>query len=325
MTAVDTVPGAAPSRTRLASRRYLAAYLTTGVLLTMIGRTLWAWVGYGMAYEESSPADLLQALVDPGVRLDPMMLGRNQWALGGALMLVGLLALMRRTAARGAAMLLAAIIAWAAARELVGLAAAPRFRDAYFAGTGLGGPIIGSWLFTLAAAVAVLIMMGRSGTADHRILPPDEERPYLVSGVLMLFLGLASLGWLLRGYVNPVRPGTGLAGEDVLDYLHSLVNAGAPVLTEFAGSAVFYETAYGVGFLVLGLLALVRRPVARGGAITLAAIMLYQYLRQMAGMTFAGQEAPAATPMDGDRIYVPDWGYYAGFWEGRIWLATVVG
>ncbi|WP_419994105.1 hypothetical protein [Streptomyces boninensis] len=322
--AVDTAPATSDTRTRLASRRYLAAYLTTGVLLTMIGRMLWVWVGYGLAYEENSVSDLLRALVDPSVRLDTMMLGRNQWAVGGALMVVGLLALMRRTAARGAAMVLAAIIAWAAVRELIGIASDPEFRSSYFGDTALAAPIIGSWLFALAAAVSVLIMMGRSGTADHRMLPGSEERPYLISGVLMLFLGLATLGWLLRRYIDPVSAGSAFADNHLLDYAEGLVNAGGPMLTEFAGSEAFYETAYAVGFLVLGTLALLRRPVARGGALVLSSIMLYLNLRQLAGITFTGQETPATSPLPTDRVFIPSWGSYAGSWEGRLWLATLV-
>lgn len=77
-----------------------------------------------------------------------------------------------------------------------------------------------------------------------------------------------------------------------------------------------------VALLVLGVLALMRRPVVRGASITLLGVLLYLYVRQMIGMTITDYPDDVA---DGNRIPFPGWDVYTEDTEGWLNLATYVG
>ncbi|MBW1596944.1 hypothetical protein [Streptomyces sp. JJ38] len=297
-------------------RRQLGAYLAAGLLLTMFGRLIVTWIAFGFGFVDTSVGEFLQAvLFDRSIVVEQELLAEHQWALTVALLVVGLLALLGRRVARGGALLLAFLMAAIALRELVGLATDERFRDWYVGSNGLAGQIIGTWVMALLIAVGVLVLMLRAGDRPAPGAPAAARGPgaarYTVVGVLLIVLCLAEVGWIIRTLAD---------GVDAGDYFLGLVDASVDTYgNQIAGSWAFFGFAYAVALLVTGLLALLRRPVVRGAALTLAGTLLYFQLRFVVNTTFA------ESLFDDAQWPHPTWSMQTDHLEGWLRILTMVG
>lgn len=309
-------PGAASDRY---APRHWGAYLAVAALLTVLGRTVVVWLVYDFDYVSSGVDDFLKALYDPRILLEPELFSPYVWAFTVALLVTGVVAALNRRAGRGAALLCGFLMFATAARELIGLAASDRFRQWYIGGNDLEAAIIGSWAAVLVFSAGVVVLMLRAGerpaprTAG---MPVRGSQHYVIAGGLMLVLGLALVGWIVRMLT---RNGGAIG---VGDYFMVLVNPGESYAPELAGAAQYWEAVFAVSLLVLGVLALLRRPVVRGAAITLLAVHLYLDVRRMIGMTIT--DYPEGMPAEG-RIPVLGWDGYTKDLEGWLVLLTYVG
>ncbi|MFF0724723.1 hypothetical protein [Streptomyces sp. NPDC004134] len=302
---------------RHAPRRHLGAYLTAAVLLTALGRMVVAWISYDFDQVDGRGDDFFKALYDPRVLLEPEFFNPYVWAFTVALMVTGLVAALNRRAGRGAALLCGFVMFATAARELIGLARSEEFRDWYFGISDLEAAIVGSWVVVLLFSATVVVLMLRAGdrpAAGAAGMPARGSQLYLMSGVLMLILGLALIGWIVRVLTTD--------GYDRGEYFRTLVDAGEAPFPVFAGSGEFWTAVIPVALLVLGVLALLRRPVVRGASIAVLGVFLYIYVRQMIGMTIT--EFPEES-LDETSLPFPDWDAYTEDTEGWLSLATYVG
>jgi hypothetical protein len=310
-----------PTSDRHAPRRHLGAYLTAAVLLTALGRTVIAWIYYDFDYVSTEVEDFLKALYDPRVMLEPELFSPYVWAFTVALLVTGLVAALNRLAGRGAALLCGFVMFATAARELIGMATSDRFRQWYIGGNDLEAAIISSWVIALLFSATVVVMMLRAGerpaagTAGVPGAPAPGSQLYVIAGGLMLVLGLALVGWIVRMLTRDDRIDAG-------SYFKGLVDAGESYYPVLAGSAEFWEAVFAVSLLVVGALALMRRPVARGAAITVLGVYLYINVRRMIGMTIT--DYPDVAP-DERTIPVLGWDGYTEDLEGWLLLATYVG
>ncbi|WP_407565392.1 hypothetical protein [Streptomyces sp. 184] len=310
-------PHSEPASDRHAPRRHLGAYLTAAVLLTALGRTVIVWLYYDFDYVSSGPDDFLTALYDPGVMLEPELFSPYVWAFTVALLVTGLVAALNRRAGRGAALLCGFVMFATAARELVGLATSDQFRQWYIGGNDLEFAIISSWVLVLLFSGTVVVLMLRAGerpAAGAAGVPARGSQVFVVAGGLMVVLGLALIGWIVRMLTRD--------GVDKGAYFKGLVDAGESSYPVLAGSAEYWSAVFPVALLVLGVLALLRRPVVRGASIALLGVFLYIYVRQMIGMTIT--DYPEELP-EGRRIPVLGWDAYTEDTEGWLTLATYVG
>lgn len=303
---------------RHAPRRHLGAYLTAAVLLMALGRTVIFWIYYDFDSVSTEFEDFLKALYDPRVMLEPELFSPYVWAFTVALLVTGLVAALNRRAGRGAALMCGFAMFATAARELIGLAASDRFRQWYIGGNDLEFAIISSWVIALLFSATVVVMMLRAGerpAAGTAGVPAPGSQLYVISGGLMLVLGLALVGWIVRMLTreNSIDAGT---------YFKGLVNAGESYYPALAGSTEFWEAVFAVSLMVVGALALMRRPVVRGAAITVLGVYLYINVRRMIGMTIT--DYPDVAP-DERTIPVLGWDAYTEDLEGWLALATYVG
>lgn len=310
-------PGAAASD-KFAPRR-LGAYLAVAVLLTALGRTVVVWLYYDFDYVSSGADDFLKALYDPRIMLEPELFSPYVWAFTAALLVTGVVAAMNRRAGRGAALLCGFVMFATAARELVGLATSDQFRQWYIGGNDLEVAIISSWSVVLLFSAATVVLMLRAGerpAAHPAGTPAGGTQTYLVAGGLMVVLGLALVGWIVRMLTRD-EGGIG-AGQ----YFKGLVDPGESFYPVLAGTTEFWEAVFAVSLLALGVLALMRRPVVRGAAITVLAVYLYINVRRMIGMTITDypNEAPSER-----QVPVLGWDAYTEDLEGWLVLATYVG
>lgn len=312
---------------RHGTARTLGAYLVAGTLLTIFGRLVWAWVVFGFEFGSATVSDFFQALYDPSVWLHQELLTFHQWSLAVALLVVGLLAFLHRKVARGGALLLAVFLLVVSVRELIGLAVSEEFRDRYIGNNNLEVHIIGTWVLALLISVTIIALLLRAGDRPPPGGSPAVSGPgaraYPVSGALMLVLGLASLGWIIRGMTPEY--------VEVGGYLRSLVDASASPLSvlsfqPFAGSPQLFLVLETLALLALGVLALLRRPVVRGAAMTLSAILLYTFLRQLYGLLFSEHLVPGSEEgRNSGKLYVTSWDTMMKTTEGKLSLLTTVG
>ncbi|AKH82863.1 hypothetical protein AA958_12145 [Streptomyces sp. CNQ-509] len=312
-----TKPQSGQASDRHAPRRHLGAYLTAAVLLTALGRLIIVWISYDFDYVNTGFGDFLKALYDPRVILEPELFGPYVWAFTVALMVTGLVAALNRRAGRGAALLCGFVMFATATRELIGLASSDRFRQWYIGGNDLEVAIIASWSMVLLFSVTVVVLMLRAAdrpAAGRAGVSAQGSQLYVIAGGLMVVLGLALVGWIVRMLTRE--------GVDKGSYFKGLVDAGENPYPVLAGSGDFWAAVFPVALLVLGVLALIRRPVVRGASITLLGVLLYLYVRQMIGMTITDYPDDVA---DGNRIPFPGWDEYTKDTEGWLNLATYVG
>ncbi|MFW6694591.1 hypothetical protein [Streptomyces sp. MAR4 CNX-425] len=307
-----------PASDRHAPRRHLGAYLTAAVLLTALGRMVIVWIYYDFDYVSSDVEDFFKALYDPRVLLDPELFSPYIWAFTVALLVTGLVAALNRRAARGAALLCGFVMFATAGRELIGLASSDQFRQWYIGGNDLEFAIIASWVMVLLFSATVVVLMLRAGdrpAGGPAALPPQGSQLYALAGGLMLLLGLALVGWIVRMLTRDVGPDAG-------SYFKGLVDAGESPFPILAGSTEYWEAVFAVSILVVGVLALMRLPVARGAAITVLGVYLYINVRRMIGMTIT--DYPNEAP-DERTAPVLGWDGYTETTEGMLVLATYVG
>ncbi|MEO3767777.1 hypothetical protein [Streptomyces sp. B8F3] len=312
-----TKPQSGQASDRHAPRRHLGAYLTAAVLLTALGRMVIVWIYYDFDYVHTEAEDFLKALYDPRVILEPELFSPYVWAFTVALLATGLVAALNRRAGRGAALLCGFVMFATAARELIGLATSDQFRQWYIGGNDLEVAIITSWAMVLLFSATVVVLMLRAGdrpAAGAAGMPARGSQLYVIAGGLMVVLGLALVGWIVRMLTRE--------GVDKGAYFKGLVDAGENPYPALAGSGEFWSAVFPVALLVLGVLALMRRPVVRGASITLLGVLLYLYVRQMIGMTISDYPNDVA---DGNRIPFPGWDVYTEDTEGWLNLATYVG
>ncbi|WP_181788574.1 hypothetical protein, partial [Streptomyces phytophilus] len=311
-------PGAAASD-RFAPQRHLGAYLAVAVLLTALGRMVVVWLYYDFDYVSSGADDFLKALYDPRIMLEPELFSPYVWAFTVALMVAGVVAALNRRAGRGAALLCGFVMFATAARELVGLVTSDQFRQWYIGGNDLEVAIISSWSIVLLFSAVVVVLMLRAGErrpAGIAGVPVRGSQLYVIAGGLMVVLGLALAGWIVRMLTRD-EGGIG-AGE----YFRGLVDPGESFYPVLAGTTEFWEAVFVVSLLVLGVLALMRRPVVRGAAITVLGVYLYINVRRMIGMTIT--DFPDEVPSE-RQIPVLGWDAYTEDLEGWLVLATYIG
>ena len=315
--------GAAPPKAPYTgSPRQLMAYLVAGALLSVVGRILVSWISFGFTWERTDPGDFLRALYDSNEQVPPALLTAYQWGYAGALVAVGALTLANRRAGRGGALLLAWVAVLISVRELVGLVVDDNgFRDRYFHGNGLAVPVVASWIFVLLAAVAVLIVLLRASErpapgARKGVRGPGSGR-YFVSGALLLVLGAVALGWFFYNLVE--------ADSARGELLRDVVDASALRYPSFAGDYQSFGVAFLVAYLVLGVLALMRRPVVRGAAFTLLGIEFYLVARTMLGLTLADTSNLRNGSIGEDGQLVLSWDYYFDTTQGTLSALTNIG
>ncbi len=308
-----------PESDRHAPRRHLGVYLTAAVLLTALGRLVIVWIYYDFDYVSTDVEDFLKALYDPRIPLEPELFNPYVWAFTVALLVTGLVAALNRRAARGAALLCGFVMSFTAVRELIGLATSDQFRDWYVGGNDLEFVIITSWVVVLLFSATVLVMMLRAGdrpAGGAGAGPAPGSQLYVVAGGLMVLLGLALAGWIVRMLTRD--------GADTGRYFKGLVDAGESPFPVSAGTTEYYEAVFVVALLVLGALALMRRPVVRGAAMAILGVYLYINVRRMIGMTISDYDRNGP-PTDPELIPFPTWDMYTEDLEGWLILATYVG
>ncbi|MFG3253369.1 hypothetical protein [Streptomyces sp. NPDC048172] len=313
--AIQPVTGAQGEAPRTGSPRHLMAYLVAGTLLSVVARILISWTGYGFTWGHEDAGDFLRALYDSNKQVAPGLLTAYQWSFAGALTVVGAVTLANRRAGRSGALLLATVLVLVAVRELVGLIVDDNdFRDRYFGGTGLALPVVASWILALLAGVAVLVVLLRAAErpapgAGRAARGPGSGR-YPVAGVLMIVLGLMSLSWFVHNLVQ--------AESRRGELLRDVVDASALGYSSFAGDFQVFEVAYVVAALVLGVLALLRRPAVRGAAFTLMGIQLYLVARTVIGLTLADSSELRNGLVNSDGDTVMTWDYLFDTTQGTL-------
>ncbi|KAB8171064.1 hypothetical protein FH609_000755 [Streptomyces sp. 3MP-14] len=315
------LPAPAPAPAR-ASLEHGPRYLVAGVLLLVFGGGVIAWVLTGINDSPASSVDdLLRALVDPLHAVDLMALTPYEWMFAVALVTVAVLALCQRRVARGGALVLAFLLLALCLRQAVGA-----LDEDYRA--GFDAPTYGPWTLTtygvgllLAATVLILLLPAREPaptrhTAPSREpagqLPPGEHpggpRPLgtlgVLGGSLLIALALADIAWTLDNQRLAAEYDLKSWGE----YFRDLVD---PSLfhspTSLTSGVYFHEAALAVSMLVVGVLACLGRPVARGAGLTLLAMAAYLEYRTVV-LTFR----------------VGDWSAYVDSTRGTLMLLTML-
>ncbi|MEV6107763.1 hypothetical protein AB0M28_24135 [Streptomyces sp. NPDC051940] len=293
------------------------AGVAAGVLLLFFGVAVVAWIVYDFVeFSDLSAGKFAQALVDPRIGVEPELFNEQVWALTVLMLVVGVLACAARAGARGAALLAGTMLLAVSARELVGLAVSDDFRDSYIGGNDLDVLIIGSWVVGLLVSVAVLALM----LAAAPRTPVRPGGPGAAAGALLLFLGVVQLAWIVYYLASDRYP------WNAKDYLRHLVDASHGVMPgttgsgEIGGTYYSYQALFAVAMLLFGALALAGRRSAGGGAVALAAVVLYPDVRSMIGLTL-GSDHPGSSS---DNWY-PSWSAAGADTPGKLSLATTVG
>ncbi|MEO3749259.1 hypothetical protein [Streptomyces sp. B6B3] len=252
----------------------IAPYAVSAVLLMVFAGGVIGWIVDGLRNSDSGVGDLLQALVDPLHARDAQLLTPYEWAFALALLTVAVLALCQRRVARGGALLLAFLLLGICLRQAVGSIDSDYRKD--FEHPDYGAWMLATYGIGLAIAVTVLILMlqarEQSGRTPRTLTPP----PYRLAGVLLVAIGVVQAAWVVDrqwqmddGNVQPFH-----------DYLRELVDPSVyySPLSLNSGFA-FYEAALIVSLVVVGVLALLGRRVARGAGLTLLAVAAYLQAR----------------------------------------------
>jgi len=240
------------------------AYVTSGVLLVLYGLVPIAWVIYSLVVTETPVGQFLEQLVNPMAEGHHVRaLTPYEWAFAVALVVVGICALAQRPAARGGALLLSTMLLFLSIREGIGLLDAD-YRAAYEASSE-GGWILATRVFGLVVAMVVLAAMLR--TPQRPLAAPRRHgRLFVIAGVSMLAAGVVTL--LYIGYASVQF---GVVGQ----YLRQLVDPSDYSPLSMESNGVFYDAELMVAMLVVGVLALRQRGVARGASLPLMGVTLY--------------------------------------------------
>lgn len=257
------------------------AYPLAGLLLVLYGLVPVAWVVYSLVVTEAPIGDFLEQLVNPvSHTYSVRALTPYEWAFAVALIVTGVCAIARRTAARGGALLLSIMLLGLSIREGVGLLDAA-YRESFSHGDE------GSWILATRVAgfvVAVMVIAAVLRPSDGAVRRTVDSRRFLIAGVAMLLAGAGKLAWIL--YSN-ARFG------DFGAYLRDLVDASGFGPASMISSITFYDAALTVALLVVGALAVRQRRVARGAALVLSGVILYVLGYLLIGLiSHAGETLP---------------------------------
>jgi hypothetical protein len=307
------LPGAAAVPGLMPGRSAAPGYRRAGGALLLYGVLAAVWIVRGLSKGSMGVGDFLASVFDSyaffehverEARLPAGTYPQNayDWAFTVALLIVGGLALSARRGSRGAVLAAAGVLFFLSLRELIGVAVSGDYLDRMTDGTAATLLLLFRVLGLLVAVLAIVEMV-RVGRIDERqehqeqpqfapgfppspfpmptaVLAPGSvgahARPmYLVAGFFMLVHGLALLGWQVR-YLTRSQPGSSAGQNPELGgYLRGVFDASA-------GQVGFYlQDAFMVALLLLAVLALAGRRVARGGALLLGGIYLYDSVRNL--------------------------------------------
>ncbi|RMI43992.1 hypothetical protein EBN88_06055 [Streptomyces triticirhizae] len=286
------------------------------MLLLIFGGGVIAWVITGINDSPVSSADdLFRALVDPLRPVDLRALTPYEWMFAVALVTVAVLALCQRRVARGGALVLAFLLLALCLRQAVGA-----LDDGYRA--GFDAPTYGPWTLAtyavgllIAVTVLILLLPAREAAREpagqlppHPGEHPGGPRPLgtlgVLGGGLLIALALADLAWTLDNQRLAAEYDLKSWGE----YFRDLVD---PSLfhspTSLTSGIYFHEAALAISMLVVGVLACLGRPVARGAGLTLLAMAAYLEYRAVA-LSFR----------------IGDWSAYLDSTRGTLMLLTML-
>ncbi|MEV0320080.1 hypothetical protein ACIBKX_12580 [Streptomyces sp. NPDC050658] len=304
---------------RRAAPEASAAYVRMGALVALYATGAAAFIGYELEQRHVDAGDFFKTVYDPRLPAVPWAQTPTDWALIVTALVFGGIALARRRVARGALMLLAALLIGLSARELVGLAVSEPYRNMLDA-LDHGQLLIAFRVLGLLVGIAVLIEMARAGRYDSTPgggiapgapapydavpgygpppayapdgfgrppLPPGAARPrFTAAGVLLAVGGAVSLAWLIYRLTRPevyVASGSQVH-EGAGAFLRDVVDA-----SYTASVASSYHTvALVVAPVVIAVLLFAGRPAARGAALVLTLVMLYLDVRGLYGYVAEG-------------------------------------
>ncbi|MFK4067451.1 hypothetical protein [Streptomyces sp. NPDC029674] len=266
------------------------AYRRTGLAVGLYAVAGAGWIGYEVEERGADGGDFLTALYDPRAPFTPWALTPHDWALLTAALVFGGIAFAGRRVARGALMLLAAVLIGLALRELVGLAVSSDYR-AVLERSHYGQLLIGFRVTGLLVGVATLIGMTRAGRRS--VIPrsyvpydappppygpptaprPAAARPRLTAaGVCLLLSGAVAVAWLVyrltraQVYVVGGSPDAGVGG-----FFRDAVDASYSTSIPYT----FHTVAFALAPLAVGALLVAGRPAGRGAGLALAFVLLY--------------------------------------------------
>ncbi|MFI6081526.1 hypothetical protein ACIBBB_11225 [Streptomyces sp. NPDC051217] len=276
-------PFAPPESAGRAARRYLGAYVASGILLIVFACVLGAWIADTAINVHVDADGLLESLVMNDAARPLLIFTAHEWAFTVALFVVGIAALARRRLARGAALLLAFLLLGVGARQIGGLTRT-EYRDVMFA-TQHGALIVLTYVFAFLAAAAVITLMLVARERDVSREPVTGGRR--AAGVLLILMGAVQGFWYarnLREFNEAVAPGGGRGAFS--EWWHELLNINARGGYGTSAGFTFYHSALIAAFLVVGVLLLRDTPAARGAALALLGIAAYLQLRDLAGVEY---------------------------------------
>ncbi|WP_405798990.1 hypothetical protein [Streptomyces sp. NBC_01506] len=276
-------PFAPPGTTDRASRRYLGAYVTSGILLLVFACVLVSWF-VSMWNRLDPDVDLfLDSLVKVDAGPPLLVFTAHEWAFAAALLVVGIVALTLRRTARGATLLLAFLLLGVGARQISGLTRAD-YREGMF--DAENGPLIVlTYVFAFLAAATVLVLMLMARERDVPREPATGGRR--AAGVLLILIGALQGFWFartLRDFDQAIGPEGGRGAFS--EWWHELLNIKSRGSYGISPGFTYYHSALIAAFLVVGVLLLRNAPAARGAALTLLGIATYLQLRDLAGIQY---------------------------------------
>lgn len=256
--------GAAALRRRSAGRtdERDGAYVLSGVLMLLYGLVPIGWVIYGLVVSHMDFGEFLEGLVNPLAHgHSNAVLTPYEWAFAVALVVVGIGLLARRRAARGGALLFGFMLLGLSVREAVGLFDA-EYRGAY-GEYSEGSWILATRIFGLVVALVVLAAMLKARDRDPALRRASSPA-FVAAGVLILLAGLARVtSWIVT------YPG------DHLDYLRRVFDPSDASPTSISSNVLYYDFALMIALVVVGLIAVLRRRVARGAGLALMPVAGY--------------------------------------------------
>ncbi|MET7638400.1 hypothetical protein [Streptomyces sp. NPDC005438] len=285
-------------RRHRAPRSGRGAYVVSGFVLLAYGgllagrQALRAWQDGDLG---SALGSLPRGLVDPTADLGATPESPYVWVFVAALLVAGLGALFHRPHSRGAALVLAWVLAALSVRELLGMRA--QGSPSVYGGVeeGVWIPLL-RWAGLLGALV-VLVLLTRTGHEPPRGGPRGAQR---FAGALLLGYGALRLGWTARNLWVSDASFTG--------YARNLVDSSAPAVLE--GSAwEFPEAALALGMVLVGLALWAGRAFAPSAALLLTLAEGYLLVRFAVGTQRAGSANGG-------------WGTYLDDGTGMLSLAT---
>lgn len=277
-----------------APRHLWGRYVVTGVCLLILG------LGWLVPLFYPSEVDrppwvtrFLASLVNEDHQHHSELLSPYGWGVTALLLVFGALALARRRSARGGALLLGTlqVLLWT-----------PLVLADLFERSDVDDALV-PLLLAPAAGLGLLVVALMAGADDDRPAPLDR-RPAVGAGLLLLGYGGAQAAWQVT-----------IAWEiGVGNHLRSVVVE--PY--RFVDSVTFYWLFTPVALLVLGVLALRRRPAVASAATALLLLELHSWLRFAVSLSVTDEPLPEDGPS-------PEWTWADHITDplGALRLATM--